>query len=161
MRKLWNPDSSPIPCFLFLCPFPNRRFSPGRFFSGAFFSRPICLSLFIRRRFFLRSVCPTPFFRRRFFLRSVSPSPFFFVAVFLSPVFFSPVAFFVCRPSFLQLFPTLFLWDGRRRDSLRTRPERLFQRFFAANVTKLLNIFKIFIKYLRNSKTPLIFAVKF
>ncbi|WP_333847797.1 hypothetical protein, partial [Alistipes finegoldii] len=101
------------------------------------------------------------FFRRRFFLRSVSPSPFFFVAVFLSPVFFSPVAFFVCRPSFLQLFPTLFLWDGRRRDSLRTRPEGLFQRFFAANVTKLLNIFKIFIKYLRNSKTPRIFAVKF
>ena len=86
---------------------------------------------------------------------------FFFAAVFLSPVFFSPVAFFVCRPSFLQLFPTLFLWDGRRRDSLRTRPEGLFQRFFAANVTKLLNIFKIFIKYLRNSKTPLIFAVKF
>ncbi|EFR58202.1 hypothetical protein HMPREF9720_2216 [Alistipes sp. HGB5] len=71
------------------------------------------------------------------------------------------MAFFVCRPSFLQLFPTLFLWDGRRRDSLRTRPEGLFQRFFAANVTKLLNIFKIFIKYLRNSKTPRIFAVKF
>jgi hypothetical protein len=80
--------------------------------------------------------------------------------LFVSRVF-SPVAFFVCRPSFLQLFPTLFLWDGWRRDSLRTRPEGLFQRFFAANVTKLLNIFKIFIKYLRNSKTPRIFAVKF
>ena len=126
-------------------------FSPP-IFSGAFFSRPICLSLFIRRRFFLRSVCPTPF----------SPLlPFSLPPSFCLPCFFLPWLFFVCRPSFLQLFPTLFLWDGRRRDSLRTRPERLFQRFFAANVTKLLNIFKIFIKYLRNSKTPRIFAVKF
>ena len=142
MRKLWNPDSSPIPCFLFLCPFPNRRFSPGRF---------VCRFLFSGRFFFSGR------FVRRLFLRCC-----FFLCrrLFVSRVF-SPVAFFVCRPSFLQLFPTLFLWDGRRRDSLRTRPEGLFQRFFAANVTKLLNIFKIFIKYLRNSKTPRIFAVKF
>jgi len=160
VRKLWNPDSSPIPCFLFLCPFPNCRFSPGRFvcrflFAAGFFSGRFVRRLFLHCCLFLRCcffLCP-----RLFSL----PSPFFFVAAFLSPVFFSPVAFFVCRPSFLQLFPTLFLWDGRRRDSLRTRPEGLFQRFFAANVTKLLNIFKIFIKYLRNSKTPLIFAVKF
>ena len=135
MRKLWNPDSSPIPCFLFLCPFPNRRFSPGRF---------VC-------RFLFAAV-----------FSPVGLSDAFFLCrcLFVSRVF-SPVAFFVCRPSFLQLFPTLFLWDGWRRDSLRTRPEGLFQRFFAANVTKLLNIFKIFIKYLRNSKTPRIFAVKF
>jgi len=101
---------------------------------------------------FSRPICPTPF--SPLLLFSLPPS-------FCLPYFFLPLLFFVCRPSFLQLFPTLFLWDGRRRDSLRTRPEGLFQRFFAANVTKLLNIFKIFIKYLRNSKTPLIFAVKF
>ena len=141
MRKLWNPDSSPIPCFLFLCPFPNRRFSPGRLVCRLFFAAV-----------FFRSVCPLPFY---------PPSLFSLLPPFFLPCFFLPWLFFVCRPSFLQLFPTLFLWDGRRRDSLRTRPEGLFQRFFAANVTKLLNIFKIFIKYLRNSKTPRIFAVKF
>ena len=141
MRKLWNPDSSPIPCFLFLCPFPNRRFSPGRLVCRLF-SPPLFSSVGLSVAF-------------------LSAVAFFFSPAFFSPVFFSPVAFFVCRPSFLQLFPTLFLWDGRRRDSLRTRPEGLFQRFFAANVIKLLNIFKIFIKYLRNSKMARIFAVKF
>ena len=118
MRKLWNPDSSPIPCFLFLCPFPNRRFSPGRFFpalfSGAFFSRPICLSLFIRRRFFLRSVCPSPFFRRRFFLRSVCPSLFFAAAFFFGRLvrrLFS-LSLSFCLPCFF--LPWLFLFAGRR-----------------------------------------------
>ena len=57
------------------------------------FSRPICLSLFIRRRFFLRSVCPTPFF---------------FVAVFLSPVFFLPWLFLFAGRRFCNFFPRCF-----------------------------------------------------
>jgi len=135
-------------------------FSPP-IFSGAFFL-PADLSVAF--------YSPVGFFSGRFVRRLFFAAAFFFGRL-VRRLFSLPSSF--CLPCFLlpllfclqavvpATFSHLFLWDGRRRDSLRTRPEGLFQRFFAANVTKLLNIFKIFIKYLRNSKTPRIFAVKF
>ena len=161
----------PVPCCLF--PLPS--------FLAFFFSRP-----FPARFFFSRLLSRTPFFRASFPARLFFAPPF---PRALFPVRLFPRASF-CTPSFRasrtflprlhssRLEPSPQLehsptgtsaerngsgWNGSKWGSnvcaivfgASTGPSR------AVYVTKLLNIFRILLKYLHNSKQPLTFAVKF
>ena len=205
---------SPIPGFLFLCPFlrfgsartqfpaaPNffifSPFSSGvsaalLFLPSCSFSFPSCSFSFWAAVFLLRCpvpccLFPLPSFLASFPVRSLSRALSFPCALFPARLF--PRASF-CTPSFRasrtflprlhssRLEPSPQLehsptgtsaerngsgWNGSKWGSnvcaivfgTSTGPSR------AVYVTKLLNIFRILLKYLHNSKRPRIFAVKF
>ena len=123
MRKLWNPDSSPIPCFLFFVPVSeppvfSRSVSPSPFFRRRFFFGRLVCRLFFAAGFFGRLVCRL--FSPPVFFRSVSLLPFFaagfFLGRFVRRLFIRRRFFLCCRLFFSHVFFSrgFFLFAGRR-----------------------------------------------
>ena len=172
----------------FLTPSSPRALFPARlFFAPPFPCALFPARLFLHALFPAYPLSRTPFFRASFPVRSLSRALSFPRALFPARLF--PRASF-CTPSFRasrtflprlhssRLEPSPQLehsptgtsaerngsgWNGSKWGSnvcaivfgASTSPSR------AVYVTKLLNIFRILLKYLHNSKRPRIFAVKF
>ena len=168
MRKLWKPGRCPIPGFLFLCPriccthrgdgsvflFPANRSAPklrpslaGKTGGAGLFFVP---GESLRSRNCARRLPEKQGVRELFF---VSGGLFSCRSIGL------PMAGVRGCDGIARIAPKGLL-SGLNRFVKRC-PTALNPVAERGYVMKLLNIFKIFLKYLHNSKRPLIFAVKF
>ena len=168
MRKLWKPGQCPIPSFLFLCPriccthrgdgsvflFPANRSAPGTVPVACRKNRG-CGAVFCSRRIAPLRSCA----RRLSGNKGVRELFFVSGGLFSCRSIGLPMAGVRGCDGIARIAPNGLL-SGLNR-FVKHCPTALKPVAERGYVMKLLNIFKIFLKYLHNSKHPRIFAVKF